>query len=227
MHTRLSQAVEDYLKVIYELTTSQERASTNEIAERMDVKPASVTNMVQKMAEEDPPLVEYQKHHGVLLTQEGKHLALEILRHHRLLELFLQRKLGYSWDEVHHEADQLEHYISEEFEQRIADLLGNPAYDPHGHPIPSSEFELPEQSRLRLADLRPGSQATIQCVDDQDQGMLKYLGSIGLVPTSTISVIGYSSFDGNLRLQVNDQPAVEVLGPAVTSHIYVDMLPVT
>ena len=120
MRGQLSQAMEDYLKIIYYLTEGgQRRAITNEIAERMEVKPASATGMIQKFASATPPLVDYQKHHGVLLTEAGKKAALELIRHHRLLELYLHEKLGYSWDEVHAEAELLEHVISEKFEEHV------------------------------------------------------------------------------------------------------------
>ena len=120
MRKNLTKVIEDYLKKIYELTQSDERATTNQIAERMGVTPASVTNMIQKLSASVPPLLEYRKHHGVKLTAEGERDALEIIRHHRLLEMFLHQILGYSWDEVHEEADRLEHVISEEMEERIA-----------------------------------------------------------------------------------------------------------
>ncbi len=120
MQTNLTDAVEDYLKVIYELTQEEYPASTNAIAERLGVAPASVTGMLKRLAAGEPPLLEYTRHHGATLTAEGRQAALEVIRHHRLLELFLQEKLGYSWDKVHAEADRLEHVISEEFEESIA-----------------------------------------------------------------------------------------------------------
>ena len=139
-NNHLSAPIEDYLKAIYELTQEQDRASTNEIAEQMGVTPASATGMMQRLATADPPLVDYQKHRGVALTEQGKRNALEVIRHHRLLETFLQEKLGYTWDEVHADADRLEHVISEELEERISQTLGDPAYDPHGEPIPTPRF---------------------------------------------------------------------------------------
>ena len=120
MKTEVTHAIEDYLKTIYELTVSQERASTNQIADSLDIKPASVTGMVKKLAMSEPPLVDYQKHRGVALTHDGERVALETIRHHRLLETFLHETLGFEWDTVHEEADRLEHVISEEFEERIA-----------------------------------------------------------------------------------------------------------
>ena len=151
MRRSISQATGDYLKTIYELTREHGRASTNQIAESLQVTPASVTGMIKKLASADPPLVDYQKHQGVLLTEEGKKAALEIVRHHRLLEMFLHEKLGYEWDEVDAEADRLEHFISEEFEERIAQSLGNPQFDPHGDPIPTRDLYLVETTRCFCA----------------------------------------------------------------------------
>jgi DtxR family Mn-dependent transcriptional regulator len=155
MQTRTSHVAEDYLKVIYQLTRGGGRAFTSEIAASMGVTPASATGMVQKLAGDVPPLLNYEKNHGVELTSAGEQIALEVIRHHRLLETFLQQKLGYSWDEVHAEADRLEHVISEVLEERIARVLGDPHYDPHGDPIPNREFRLPEQSTTSLAELHP------------------------------------------------------------------------
>ena len=136
MRENLTQPIEDYLKVIYEITRQQPRASTNQIADALKITPASVTGMVKKLSETNPPLLKYQRHHGVELTKQGEMVALEILRHHRLLEMFLHQILGYDWDEVHVEADRLEHFISEKFEERISQALGDPSHDPHGDPIP-------------------------------------------------------------------------------------------
>ena len=132
METVLTQSTQDYLKHIFELTENGSAASTNDLASRLGVRPASVTGMVQKLALAEPPLVEYHKHQGVTLTPEGEQAALEVLRHHRLLESWLVQSLGYSWDEVHEEACRLEHVISEDFEARMAAALGNPERDPHG-----------------------------------------------------------------------------------------------
>lgn len=223
MRENLTQAIEDYLKTIYELEDGTGRASTSRIAARLGVKPASVTGMLQKMAQAEPPLVDYQKHHGVALTPAGKDVALEIIRHHRLLELFLQRALGYSWDEVHGEADRLEHVISEDLEERIAQALGNPARDPHGDPIPSRDFRLPPQSSLRLSELRPGQRAGVQRVDSADPDLLRYLSGLGLVPGSQVTILDYSAYDDNLQVQVQGQAEPVVLGPRVTRQIYMEV----
>lgn len=143
MPDRLSQAAEDYMKTIYDITRTRPRALTNEIAERMGVTPASATGMVQKLAGAQPRLVDYRKHRGVALTPEGERAALEVIRHHRLLETYLREKLGYTPDEVHDEADRLEHVISEDLEERIARALDDPTVDPHGEPIPDRGLRMP------------------------------------------------------------------------------------
>lgn len=222
MRENLTHAIEDYLKVIYELTLEQERASTNAIAARLNVTAASVTGMLKRLAANEPPLLEYRKHHGVELTGAGKQVALEIIRHHRLLELFLHETLGYAWDEVHAEADRLEHVISEEFEERMALALGDPLVDPHGQPIPTRELTLPQLSTLSLNQLLPGQQAVVQRVEDDDPELLRYLSTIGLVPQARLEVVDRSSFDDNLHLRVEQQEVV--LGPRVTSQIFVEIL---
>jgi len=148
-------------------------------------------------------------------------VALEIIRHHRLLELFLHETLGYTWDEVHAEADRLEHVISEDFEERIAQALGDPQHDPHGDPIPTRELDLPPRSETRLYELRIGQQAIIQRVKNDDPELLRYMQNIGLVPQARLKVLERSSFDDNLTLQIEDR--VLVLGPRVTREIFVEV----
>lgn len=222
MREELTASIEDYLKAIYVLTADSGRASTNQIAERMGVKPASVTGMLQKMASYDPPLVEYAKHRGAVLTEQGSAVALEMIRHHRLLELYLSRELGYSWDEVHNEADRLEHVISEDFEERIAQALGDPSHDPHGEPIPTRDFQVPPQANTRLSELRPGQRARLSRVDAADPALLRYLDSLELRPGTGVRVLDYSAFDGNLKLEIEGLRDVVVLGPQVTRMIFVE-----
>ncbi|MDK1028522.1 MAG: metal-dependent transcriptional regulator [Anaerolineae bacterium] len=224
MRENLTYAIEDYLKAIYKLTKSQERASTNDLADFLDIKPASVTGMIQKLSETEPPLLDYQKHRGVLLTEEGQRVALEILRHHRLIELYLHQILGYPWERVHHEADQLEHVISEEFEERIADALGNPLHDPHGAPIPSVNLQVQATSSLRLSDLGPGDKAVIERVIDTDPDLLAHLSQRGLIPKTQLAVVDYSSFDNNLTIELEKQKERLVLGRKITRQIYVELI---
>jgi DtxR family transcriptional regulator, Mn-dependent transcriptional regulator len=221
---RYSQSVEDYLKAIYDLSATYGRATTNQLAERLEVRPASVTGMLKKMAVDDPPLLVYHKHHGVELTPQGERAALEVIRHHRLLELYLQRALGYPWEKVHEEADRLEHVISEDFEERISQILGNPGHDPHGEPIPDRDLHLPKQSSILLSELRPDQNAIIERVNSSDEQLLHHLGEIGLVPDAHITVKDYSSFDENLTVFIRGQKQPVVLGPKVTEQVFVIVL---
>lgn len=223
MENPVSERVEDYLKVIYSLTTEAERASTGEIARVLQISPASVTDMIQRLAAENPPLVDYRKHQGVGLTDEGEKVALETLRHHRLLELFLHELLGYSWDQVHEEADRLEHVISEYFEERISEVLGDPEKGLYGEPIPSEELHVPVREDICLYDMRPGQRGVIQSVKDDDPGLLQYLQTNGLVPGARIEVLDYSPYDNNLRIRVKEHDQEIVLGAAVTAQIFVDL----
>lgn len=224
MRKNLTKVIEDYLKTIYELTQSDERATTNQIAERMGVTPASVTNMIQKLSATDPPLLEYRKHHGVKLTAEGERDALEIIRHHRLLEMFLHQILGYRWDEVHEEADRLEHVISEEMEERIAISLGDPQLDPHGDPIPSRDLQMPKITHTTLSQLRPPQKGQVKRVSDSDPDLLRYLSGMGIEPAAEFQILDFSAFDNNLKVQVfgEDQPVV--LGPMITGQVFVEII---
>lgn len=220
----LSHTVEDYLKIIYHLSQGEGRVSTGQIAAELAVSPASVTDMVQRLALENPPLLDYRKHQGVALTEFGAKAALETIRHHRLLELFLHDVLGFSWDKVHEEADRLEHVISEEFEERVAAVLGDPQRGLHGEPIPSRSLEMPDQDSLTLQELRPNQQGRIQEVNDDDPGLLRYLSSLGLVPEVEFEVLDYSPYDANLRIRITDGKEELVLGTNVTSQIQVKTL---
>src|SRR5574339_1013440 len=182
MEQTLTISIQDYLKSIYELTENDDNASTNALAQKLNIKPGSVTGMIQKLASAQPALVEYQKHQGVTLTKEGMKAALEVIRHHRLLEAWLVQTLGYSWDEVHEEAERLEHVISEDFERRIAAAMGHPTRDPHGEPIPTADLKMPSDESLPLSALRPGQSATIKRVKASDTELLRYLDGLGLVP---------------------------------------------
>lgn len=226
MGERLSDSIEDYLKAIYDLSSEAGRATTSQLSRRLGVAPASITGMIQKMAASEPPLVEYQKHRGVTLTLVGEQAALEVIRHHRLLELFLQEVLGYTWDEVHAEADRLEHVISEDLEERIAQSLGFPLKDPHGEPIPARDLNLPPSSNLRLSDLRPNQSAIVEHVDATDSDLLRHLSSIGVIPKAHLHIVDFSPFDDNLRLQVGGEAEPIVLGSQITSRIFVEVLPV-
>lgn len=220
MEQALTISIQDYLKNIYELTENGEAASTNALAQKLNVKPASVTGMIQKLASSKPALVEYQKHQGVTLTKEGKRGALEVIRHHRLLETWLVQTLGYSWDEVHEEAERLEHVISEDFERRIAAAMGHPLRDPHGELIPTSDLKMPIDVSTPLSALRPGQVATIQRVKASDTDLLRYLEEIGLIPGVRVEVKDYSPFDHNLTIKIGRKSIV--LGLSITGKIFVE-----
>jgi DtxR family transcriptional regulator, Mn-dependent transcriptional regulator len=220
MEQTITISIQDYLKNIYELTENGESASTNALARKMNVRAPSVTGMVQKMASARPALVEYQKHQGVTLTREGKRAALEVIRHHRLLEAWLVKTLGYSWDEVHEEAERLEHVISEDFERRIAAAMGNPVRDPHGELIPTADLTMPHDETTPLSSLRPKQAAIIRRVAASDPDLLRHLESLDLIPGAQIEVREYSSFDHNLTIRVGRKSFV--LGLNITSKIYVE-----
>ena len=218
----LTQSIQDYLKRIYELTESGQLASTNDLARELKIKPASVTGMIQKLAAEKPALVAYQKHQGVTLTASGRKAALEVIRHHRLLETWLVQTLGYSWDEVHEEAEKLEHVISEDLEKRIAAALGHPVRDPHGELIPTEDLKMPSDRSAPLSSLRPNQTAIIQRVDAQDPNLLRHLDDLGLTPGVEIEVSAYSEFDHNLTVKVGRKS--NVLGLNITTKIFVEIL---
>ncbi len=224
MPDTLTDSIQDYLKAIYDLTRSGEAASTNALANRLGVEPASVTGMVQRLAAARPPLVTYRKHHGVRLTASGRRAALEVIRHHRLLEAWLVKTLGYSWDEVHVEAEKLEHVISEDFEERIAAAMGYPVRDPHGEPIPSSDLVMPTDGSVPLASLEAAQKAVVRRVDAQDRGLLRHLEELRLIPGVSVEVLQISPFDHIMHLRIQNAAQADVLGPAVTSRVFVELV---
>jgi DtxR family Mn-dependent transcriptional regulator len=219
----ITHTIEDYLKTIYQITRVYDRASTKQIAQLLEVSPASVTGMMKKLDEITPPLIEYQKHRGVILTSEGNRIALEIIRNHRLLEMYLHQVLGYDWDKVHEEADRLEHVISEEFEQRIEEALGYPSYDPHGDPIPNKELEMPVKVLTSLHKLRSGQAGTVMQVRDEDPELLRYLQDLGIIPGAEIDVCDYSKLDDNLTIKVSGRMDNIILGPRITKEIFIEL----
>jgi DtxR family transcriptional regulator, Mn-dependent transcriptional regulator len=222
----LSHAVQDYLKAVYDLEEHAGRASTSALAAALKVAPASVTGMLQKLAEESPRLVDYERHRGAVLTPAGRKIALEILRHHRLLELYLAEALGYRWDEVHAEAEKLEHVISEEFEDRICAVLGDPTRDPHGNAIPAKDGTLPPQATTTLTEVDAGQTARVARVRDDDPALLRYLAELGLVLDATVTVAGRAPFDGPLHVQVGaGGHTAHALGRSVTDQVYVELVP--
>jgi DtxR family transcriptional regulator, Mn-dependent transcriptional regulator len=200
MRNDLSDAIQDYLKEIYKLQAGGERATTSAIARRMRVAPSSATSMVKKLAALD--LVSHAPYRGVELTEAGRKIALEVIRHHRLLEQYLAKTLGLGIDAVHAEADRLEHVLSEELEQRIDEALGYPTHDPHGDPIPDADLNV-ERSRLRsLAALEPGERAVVRHVPDEDAALLRYLKELALVPGRRVTMRASEPFGGPLTVAV-------------------------
>ena len=184
-----TESVDDYLKTIFELSGPEEqRVTSNALAGHLDIRAASVTGMLQKLASHRPSFVKYEKHHGVVLTETGKRRATEILRHHRLLERFLHDVLDFSWDEVHDEAERLEHYISERQEDRIAAKLGDPDVDPHGHVIPEKDGAVAVRQEVALSKWPCGVPAVISSVSDRDPASLREMKRSGLMPGSRVLV---------------------------------------
>jgi DtxR family transcriptional regulator, Mn-dependent transcriptional regulator len=184
-----SESIDDYLKAILELGGAEDsQVATNALAERLRVRTPSVTGMIQKLAAQRPPLVAYEKHRGVRLTAAGRHRAWELVRHHRLLELFLHDVLKYSWDEVHEEAERLEHFISERFEDRVAAILGDPEIDPHGHVIPQKDETGVYRDEVPLAKWPLRTPAAISSVSDRDAAALRELERLGLVPGARLTI---------------------------------------
>jgi DtxR family Mn-dependent transcriptional regulator len=198
----ITAAMEDYLKAIYRLAEHGQPASTQAIAEQLNVAAPSVTGMLKRLA--DLRLIRYERYRSVELTPTGRKAALEIVRHHRLLESYLAEALGYSWDEVHDEAERLEHTISEEFEARIDAVLGFPTVDPHGDPIPTAAGTVRTITDDRLTALAIGEQGTICRVSDSDAEKLRYLGSIGVFPDAGVRLLERIPFNGPLRVRIGD-----------------------
>lgn len=224
--TMLTQADEDYLKTIYELSQErrgQQPVTTQAIAERLNVQPASVTNMIKKLAQ--LRLLEHTPYRGVELTPAGCKAALEVIRHHRLMELYLSEFLGLSWDKVHEEAERLEHVLSEELEERIAEKLGHPTTDPHGDPIPTREGVIHEPPLARLAELQTGERAVVRRVPDRDPALLRYLGEIGLVPDTPVEVVQVLPFNGPVVVRVGAQDTLQYLGRELAAAVRVEPVP--
>lgn len=215
----LSQAVQDYLKTIYKLQDNG-LVSTTEIAKEMDVSGASVTGMLKRLANMN--LVDYNSYKGVKLTEAGEKIALEIIRHHRLLELYLKEIMGFSLEKVHDEACRLEHFISEEFSDKIDEMLGNPEFDPHGHPIPTKNGTIPKEDYVSLTEINAGTQVEIKTLIDSDTKLLGYLEEMGLLPNTKLKIIEKAPFSGPLTIVFNDKK--EIIGNEVAKSIYVKVL---
>ncbi|HEX8207209.1 MAG TPA: metal-dependent transcriptional regulator [Solirubrobacteraceae bacterium] len=216
----VSSAVQDYAKAIYALQgrSAGEPVTTNDLAARLSVTPASASAMTRKLAERG--LADLVPYRGVRLTEEGERVALEVLRHHRLLELYLAEHLGVPWDRVHEEAEALEHVISEDLEARIAAKLGNPTRDPHGDPIPSADLAIDEADTRSLDSLEPGATGRFVRVSDSDPAMLRYLDERGIAIGDGVEVLERQPFGGPLTVMIGG--ARQVLGGALARAMRVE-----
>jgi len=216
-----SAAAQDDLKQIYRLHEEAGHATTQELADCLGVKPSSVTNMLKHLAA-DPagPYVPHTPYHGAELTDKGLAVALEMVRHHRLIEQFLAELLDMPWDRVHAEAERLEHVLSEELEERIAAKLGHPTHDPHGDPIPSREGTIASNGSIALAALPVGVDATVMRVPDGDPALLQYLATLGLIPGTTVVIEGVAPYGDVLTLRIGG--TTQILGGAIARRVRVD-----
>jgi DtxR family Mn-dependent transcriptional regulator len=219
-----SPAEQDYLKQIYLLQEETGRATTQALADRLNIRPSSVTAMIKRLAEdEDGAFVRHTPYHGVELTNRGVAVALEMLRHHRLIELFLSELLGVPWDRVHEEAERLEHVLSEDLEERIAVRLGDPQFDPHGDPIPTREGVMPVRRLPRLTELSPGDSGRIARIDQQEQEVLQYLASLGLVMHAAVTLVDIAPFGGVVTVRVGEpESETRAVGEELAIHILVE-----
>lgn len=217
----LTESIEDYLITIYRLSRGQdgERVTTSAIAEALGVSAPSVTSMTQKKLAQ-LGLVDYERHHGVTLTPLGEHISLQILRHHRIVELFLTDTLGLPWDQVHDEANRLEHAMSPMLIERLAAILGDPQVDPHGDPIPSKEGIITRPGLVALEDVSIGQVVVVRRVRDQSSDVLRYLGEIGVVPGTSVKVLAHEPLDGPLTVKIGEKQ--QVLGRDLASIILVE-----
>jgi DtxR family Mn-dependent transcriptional regulator len=200
----ISLAEENYLKSIYHLSQAGSKSVlTNELAEAMNTKAASVTDMIKKLSTKE--FISYEKYYGVNLTAKGKAVALSVIRKHRLWETFLVEKLAFSWDEVHEVAEQLEHIQSKRLIEKLDEYLGFPKVDPHGDPIPDTKGKIKALQQVMLATLKPGADSIIVAVKDSDSQLLKYLDKIGARPGKIIKVIEREEYDGSMEVSINNQ----------------------
>jgi DtxR family Mn-dependent transcriptional regulator len=219
----LSRSVEDYLKAIYQLTEREDDAATTDIAHRLGVAPASVTGMIKRMAESG--LVEHEPYRGARLTSEGRHAALAVMRRHRIIEAYLITKLAYDWSSVHEEAERLEHAVSDELVERMAFALGFPKFDPHGAPIPTREGEIEQPVYVRLADIDAGAHVALRQVGDDDSERLRYLKSLGLVPSVELMVLDKQPFGGPITVRIGVKDTRDrVIGMELAERLMVEPL---
>jgi DtxR family transcriptional regulator, Mn-dependent transcriptional regulator len=214
-------AVEDYLKTIYQLSAAGEPVGTSAIAERLGIAPGSVTGMLKRLGQQG--LIDHERYQGASLTDKGRREAIRMIRRHRILELFLVEVLGYTWDQVHEEAERLEHAASDDLVDRMAHVLGDPEADPHGHPIPPAGAPFRPADLPNLADLQVGERAVLRHVSDEDPEALRYLARLNLIPGVRLQVLERMPLRGPLRIQVED--AEEVIGLELAARLGVERDP--
>ncbi len=201
IRSEISSVMEDYIKAIFNLIQKEGKANTNDLAKSMNVSAPTVTQMVKRLVE--LKLVRHEPYKGVSLTQSGDKMALETIRHHRLIEQYLYEALGVPWDKVHSEAEKLEHVISEDLEKRIAEALNHPTHDPHGSPIPSKDLVLESEDLCLLTELLAGSRGIISEVPDEDPNLLRYLDELGLKPDTAFIIKKIEPYGGSIVLQID------------------------
>lgn len=223
----LSEAVEDYLKAIYENQSGQQAARTSVLAEKLGVSAGSVSEMLKRLSRMTPELVSYTSHRGARLTDAGEKIALSVIRRHRLLETFLHDVLEFSWDEVHDEADRLEHYITDRLAEKIAAYLDYPSTDPHGDPIPQADGHLDSGHHLALSKITTGQRVQIIRVHHSDSRLLRYLEQKGIKPGKSVTLEERAPLGGPIAIQVGESGSSPTLSldPAVAEKIYVKALP--
>jgi DtxR family Mn-dependent transcriptional regulator len=212
-----TESIEDYLKAIYEIQKEKEKVSTNALSEKLGVAPASVTSMMKKLSERK--LITHKRYQGVKLTHAGQKIALEVIRHHRLVELYLAEALGVPWDRVHDEAEKWEHVLSEDLEDRMDAALGHPTRDPHGSPIPTRDGVIMELDSIPLTDLTPGQSGVVAEVSDHDPKLLRYVGNMGLYPSTSVKVLSVEPFSGPITVEVGK--ASHVLGAEAAKYVLI------
>jgi len=212
-------AVEDYVKSVYKLSLENKKVTPSHVADSLGVTQAAVSKMVRRL--QDLKLLNYDRSKGLRLSRTGEKVALEVIRHHRLLELYLTEALGFSWDTVHEEAERLEHVISEEFEEKIEVLLGYPTHDPHGAPIPTRDGQMELGNTTMLSELDEGQSAVIARVSDSDAKMLSHLGGLGMYPGTAIEMIERDPYGGSLHIKVSGKQCS--LGPELARKVFVTL----
>jgi DtxR family Mn-dependent transcriptional regulator len=219
----LSAAMEDYLKVAYLLREDGQTITVQALAQALGISPPSVTGMVKRLT--SMGLLQHTAYQHIQFTPAGEAIALEMIRHHRLLELYLAEFLGMPWEDVHAEADRLEHHISEDLEERISQRLGDPLYDPHGDPIPTRDLVLPYREVQRLVDLPEGQGGIVARIGRQDRGLLQYLGTLGLVPGSHVTLVSCAPYVETVTVRVGgtgkDDGVLHVIGMSLAAHLMI------